>query len=213
MNITAFLADDHVIIREGLKAMLETQSWIKVIGEAGTGREVLEMAAESCPDLVVMDIAMPELNGIEATRRLFDLCPGIKVVILSIYSTTEHIHRAFKAGAKAYILKESAGRELIAAIRALQVNQRYLSDKIREAHPDIFEYLRRDISPLESLSQREMEVLQLAVEGKSSAAIATRMNLSPKTVETYRSRLMQKLGVSDLPSLIKFAIQNGITSL
>ncbi|MBI5557756.1 MAG: response regulator transcription factor [Deltaproteobacteria bacterium] len=213
MSITVFLADDHAVIRDGLRYMLEARADIRVIGEADNGRDTVRKVAGCCPDVVVMDIAMPELNGIEAASRLDGRCPATKIIILSVYSTSEHIYRALKAGAIGYVLKESAGRELIDAILAAHVNRRYLSRKIAEA--DIDEYIRErhDQSPLERLSCREREVLQLVVEGRSSAEIADIVFLSVKTVETYRSRLMKKLGIKDVPGLVRFAIQQGLTPL
>lgn len=213
MSITVFLADDHAIMRDGLRHMLEAQNDVRVVGEAETGRETIRKVSKCCPDVVVMDIAMPELNGIEVTSRLDACCPGTKIVILSVYSTNEHIYRALQAGAIGYVLKESAGKELIDAIMAARNNRRYLSRKIIEA--DIEEYIRErhKLSPLERLSSREREVLQHVVEGRSSAEIADIVFLSAKTVETYRSRLMKKLGIKDIPGLVKFAIQQGITPL
>jgi len=205
------LADDHAVVREGLRVLLESRSWITVIGEASDGREALRMAQETCPDVVVMDIAMPNLNGIEATKQLATACPRTKVVILSVYSTTEHIHQAFKAGACGYVLKESAGKELIDALRDAHFRKHYLSNNIREVHPELLANIDNILSPLERLSKREREILQLVVEGKSSQAIAEMLAISPKTVETYRSRLMQKLHISDLPALVKFAVQHGLT--
>lgn len=213
MTIKVLLADDHEIVRSGLKSLLESHPWITVAGEAGNGREVLELAEGQCPDLVVMDIAMPDLNGIEATKQLVKKCPGTRVVILSVYSTSEHIYRAFQAGASGYVLKESTGRELVEAIRAAHCCRLYLSSKILDANPDMLKDIERSHSPLDRLSGREREILQLVVEGKTSAAIAKTLSLSPKTVETYRSRLMQKLGVKDLPSLVKYAVQHGIIPL
>jgi DNA-binding NarL/FixJ family response regulator len=157
---------------------------------------------------------MPELNGIEATRQIREACPSTQVVILSMYATTEHIFRALQAGAKGYVLKESVGTEVVAAVRAVSSGRTYLSKKINNFM--IYNYInQRQVtevkSPIESLSVREREVLQLVVEGKSSAEIADILSLSPKTVETYRSRLMQKLNINDVPSLVKFAIQHGLT--
>jgi DNA-binding NarL/FixJ family response regulator len=161
-----------------------------------------------------MDIAMPALNGIEAAQQVRDTCPNTEVVILSVHATTEHIYRALEAGAKGYLLKESAGQEVVDAVRAAHAGRRFLSQQITESVIDQYLRQRQDAppkSPLERLSSREREILQLVVEGKSSAEIAKTLYLSPKTVETYRSRLMQKLGVGDLPGLVKFAIQNGLT--
>jgi DNA-binding NarL/FixJ family response regulator len=216
MSITVFLADDHAVVRDGLRFLLEAQHDITVIGDAANGRDAVRQVAQLCPDVLIVDIAMPDLNGIEATRQIGETCPSAQVIILSMHSTTEHVFRALQAGARGYLLKESAGVEVINAVRAVHAGHRYLSEKISDQVID--DYVRqRDAveaeSPLARLSPREREVLQLVVEGKSSAEIAGILFLSPNTVETYRSRLMQKLGISDLPGLVKFAIQHGLTPL
>jgi DNA-binding NarL/FixJ family response regulator len=216
MSITVFLADDHAVVRDGLRFLLEAQHDITVIGDAANGRDAVRQVAQLCPDVVIVDIAMPDLNGIEATHQIGETCPSAQVIILSMHSTTEHVFRALQAGAQGYLLKESAGVEVINAVRAVHAGHRYLSEKISDQVID--DYVRqRDAveaeSPLARLSPREREVLQLVVEGKSSAEIAGILFLSPNTVETYRSRLMQKLGISDLPGLVKFAIQHGLTPL
>jgi len=213
VSTTVLLADDHTIIREGLRALLATEPHLAVIGEAATGMQVLEETAKLSPDVVVMDIGMPELNGIEATMLITQQHPGTRVVILSVHSTSEHIYRAFQAGAYGYVLKESAGRELVDAIRAAHCRKQYLSRKIQDDLPEAATGLRNPASPLERLSVREKMVLQLVVEGKTSSDIAGKLGLSPKTIETYRSRLMQKLEIRDIPSLVKFAIQHGLSSL
>jgi len=216
MNISVFLADDHTVVRDGLRFLLEAQPDIHVIGDAANGRDAMERAPKLCPDVVVMDIAMPELNGIESTRRLLQICPSIRVIILSMHSTSEHIFRALQAGAHGYLLKESAGVEVVDAVRAVFAGRRYLSATISDTLID--DYVRQrqaaeQKSPLARLSPREWEILQLVVEGESSADIANTLSLSAKTVETYRSRLMAKLGIGDLPTLVKFAIQHGLTPL
>ena len=213
--ITVFLADDHAVVRDGLRVLLETQPDISVIGDAADGRDAVHQVARLCPDVAIIDIAMPELNGIEATRRIGEVCPSSQVIILSMHSTNEHVFRAMKAGARGYLLKESAGAEVVSAVRAVHSNHRYLSQKLTDSLIDDYLHQRRatDVSPLARLSSREQEVLQLVVEGKSSAEVGEILSLSFKTVETYRSRLMQKLGISDLPSLVKFAVQHGLTPL
>jgi len=213
MNISVFLADDHAVVRDGLRALLEAQPDIQVIGDAANGREAVRQTAQLCPDVVVLDIAMPELNGIEAAYEIGQVCPAAQVIILSMHSTTEHIFRALQAGARGYLLKESAGIEVVNAIRAVHAGQRYLSQKISDRVVDDYIRQRQAASPLARLSSREREVLQLVAEGKSSAEIADMLSLSLKTVETYRSRLMHKLGISDLPGLVRFAIQHGLTPL
>jgi DNA-binding NarL/FixJ family response regulator len=216
LSITVFLADDHAVVRDGLRVLLEAQHDIKVIGDAANGRDAVRQVTKLCPDVVIVDIAMPELNGIEATCQIRQLCPATQVVILSVHSTTEHIFRALQAGARGYLLKESAGAEVVKAVLAVHAGRRYLSQKISDKVIDDFvrqRELAQAQSPLARLSPREREVLQLVVEGKSSTEIADTLSLSPKTIETYRSRLMHKLGISDLPSLVKFAIQHGLTTL
>ncbi len=214
--ITVFLADDHTVVRDGLRFLLEAEHDIRVIGDAAHGHEAVRRTAQLCPDVVVMDIAMPELNGIEATREIGQVCPYARVIILSMHSTTEHIFQALQAGARGYLLKESAGIEVVNAVRAVHAGKRYLSEKISDRLVDDYVRQRQATeaqSPLALLSPRERGVLQLVVEGKSSIEIARILSLAPKTVETYRSRLMLKLGISDLPGLVKFAIQQGLTTL
>ena len=214
--ITVFLADDHAVVRDGLRALLEAQPDISVIGDAANGRETVRKVTQLCPDVVVMDIAMPDLNGIEATQQIGEVCPSAQIIILSMHSTAEHFFRALQAGARGYLLKESAGIEVVNAVRAVHVGHRYLSQKISDWLIDDYVRQRQAAeakSPLACLSPREREVLQLVVEGKSNAEIAGILSLSLKTVETYRSRLMRKLGIGDLPALVKFAIQHGLTPL
>lgn len=216
MTIRVFLADDHAIVREGLRLILEAEGDIKVVGEAGDGRKAVREVQQHCPDVVVMDIAMPELNGIEATHQIREACPSAQVIILSVYSTAEHLVRSLEAGARGYLLKESAGQEVVKALRTVHAGRRYFCQSISEKVVDDYMAQRQGVvekSPLERLSNREREILQLVVEGKSSAEIAAILYLSPKTVETYRSRLMQKLEIHDLPGLVKFAIQHGLTPL
>jgi DNA-binding NarL/FixJ family response regulator len=211
---TVLIADDHAIVRDGLHMLLEDRDDFSVVGEAEDGREVIRQARESCPDVVVMDIAMPELNGIEATRMLIDVCPNTQVVILSMYGTKEHVFRALKAGARGYLLKRSAGPELISALQAVCRGRRYLSRQITDVVID--DYVDTgsgvpDKDPLAALSIREREVLQLVAEGHDNATIAAKMHLSPQSVHTYRSRVMHKLGVHSTAALIKFAVQHTIT--
>lgn len=213
--IKVFISDDHAIIRDGLRLLLESRLDIKVVGEAENGRETVINVQELCPDIVILDIAMPELNGIEATRLIKKRCSHTEVIILSMYASMEVIFQAFRAGALGYILKESVGAEVINAVYAVNRGVRYISKKIDEIMVENYvnKRLKLDkISPFESLSHREREVLQLVVEGKSSIEIAKSLSLSPKTIETYRSRLMHKLGIKDLPSLVKFAVQHGLTT-
>jgi DNA-binding NarL/FixJ family response regulator len=214
MSITVFLADDHTIVRDGLRYLLEAHDNIKVIGEASNGRDAVKKVKNLQPNIVIMDIVMADLNGIEATEQICSECPATRVVMLSMQSSSESILRSLKAGASGYLLKESAGRELINAIYTVNSGQRYLSTKVSDQMVGAYLEQTEGIQdPLSVLSQREREVLQLVVEGQTSAEIAEKLFLSVKTIETYRSRLMQKIGIKNIPSLIKFAIQHGLTSL
>ena len=215
MSISVFLADDHAIVRDGLWALLSAETDIDVIGDAEDGRDAARQVAQLCPDVVIMDIAMPVLNGIESTLEIRTVCPSARVIILSMHSTTEHITRALQAGAYGYLLKESAGIEVVNAVRMVHAGHRYLSPKVTDSLIDQLVHQSEAVieSPLMRLSPREREVLQLAVEGKSNAEIAETLSLSIKTVATYRSRLMAKLDIHDLPGLVKFAIRHGLTPL
>jgi len=215
MKISIFLADDHTVLREGLKYILESQNDIIVVGEAADGLTAVKMIQDLKPDVVIMDISMPKLNGIEATRMLNEVHSSAKVVILSIHATSEHIHRALRSGAKGYVLKESASKELIEAVRKVHAGGRFLSEKIVNTVIDNFIFDEKSVtgkSPLETLSQRERQVMQLVVEGRTSPEISKIIFISTKTVETYRSRIMQKLKVNDTISLVKFAIRHGMIS-
>jgi RNA polymerase sigma factor (sigma-70 family) len=216
MSIKVILVDDHATVREGLRFLLEAQADITVLDTATNGRQATRLVAQEGPDVVVMDIAMPELNGIEATRQIKSESPRVQVVVLSIYSSSEQIFQALQAGASGYLLKETAGLEVAVAVRAVQAGQRYLSAEISDKL--IEEYVQQRLldeiqNPLMQLSPREREILQLVVEGQSSAEIAELLSLSCRTVETYRHRLMQKLGINNLPDLVRFAICHGLTPL
>jgi len=210
MKTTVLIADDHAIVREGLRTMLESQPDMEVVTSVTDGREALEFAQKLRPDIVIMDIAMPKLNGIDATAKICKVLPEVKVIILSMHDTAEHVHRAFQAGAKSYLLKESTGWELLNAIRTVSSGRRYLSRSIDARELDRQE---GSGSPLQRLSRREREILQLVVEGHSSTEIGRLIALSSKTVDSYRSRLMQKLAIGDVTGLVKFAIQFGLTEL
>ena len=212
MPIRVLIADDHAVVRDGLQALLAKASDVEVVGVAGNGREVIEQVQRVRPEVVVMDIGMPELDGVEATRHLREKCPESRVLILSMHLTSEHVVRALQAGARGYVLKESAGEEVVEAIRAVAAGRRYLSHQISELMIDDFLRDGVEVSPLDRLSLRESEVLKLVVEGHTSADIAERLALSVKTVETYRARIMRKLGVKDTVELVKFAMRHGIVS-
>jgi DNA-binding NarL/FixJ family response regulator len=215
MSTTILLADDHVVVRDGLRLVLETQADFRVIGEANNGREAVRQATRHHPDVIIMDIAMPELSGIEATWQIVQSCPTTQVIILSMYATVTHVRRALHAGAHGYVLKSSVSAEVIDAIRAVRSGKRFLSQKISNVVSE--DLLRQDQgqekATLDLLSSREREILSLVVEGKTSAEIANLLSLAPSTVDTYRSRLMEKLDLHTLPDLVKFAIRHGLTSL
>ena len=213
MIITVLIADDHAVVRDGLRLLLENQSDIRVIGEVADGREAVEAAIRLKPDVVLMDLAMPLLNGTDAAAQILEKQESAKIVMLSMHSTVEHVFRALQAGALGYLRKESAGNEVVDAVRTVHGGRRYLSHKITESMVDDYIRKRTIDSPLDSLSQRERAILQLLVEGKSGIEIARLLHVSPKTVDTYRSRMMQKLGIGDLPGLVKFALQHGLTTL
>ena len=213
MKITILLADDHVVFRDGLRLLIETRQEFEVVGEAGDGRTAVRQVAQLHPQIVIMDITMPELNGIEATRQIIENHPGIKVIILSEHSAHQHIVQALKAGARGYLLKKSAAIEIIRALFTVYRGRRYLSkevsDKVVDDYLAHYEAVTAQ-SPLARLNPREIEILQLITEGKSTAEIAAILPLSCKTVATYRSRLMQKLGIHSLSGLIRFALENGL---
>ncbi len=209
MRTRIVLADDHAMIRFGLRALLEMND-MEVVGEAGEGREALRLAQELMPDVVIFDLSMPGLNGIDAAAMLKERCPSIRILILSMHSNSEHVHRALVAGAAGYLLKGSASEEIIAAVRSVLLGRQYLSRELGLAGA-VVPSMPGAAGPLERLSVRERQVLQLVVEGHSSASIAAIVSLSPKSVDTYRSRLMRKLGVRDIASLVKFAVGHGLT--
>ena len=216
MSVTVLLADDHRLVREGLQVLLESHADIKVVGHAADGREAIQQASKLCPDVMLLDIAMPGMNGIDVTSQIRSLCPSTRVIILSMHATHEHLDRALQAGAHGYVLKESAGAEVVSAIRSVSQGHHYLSprlsDLVVKSYVSGEGHLELD-SPLSRLSAREREVLQLVVEGNSSSEIAGLLHLSAKSVETYRSRLMSKLNIDNLPALVKFAIAHGVTSV
>ncbi len=213
MSISVLLADDHTVVRDGLEVRLEAQPDMRVVGLAADGREAVSAAAQLRPDVVVMDISMPDMTGVEAARRICAARPQTRAVMLSMHSDAEHVYRALEAGATGYLLKDSAGSELVAAIRAVHAGRRYLTAKINDLV--IAGYLgeRRAGSPLASLSKREREILQLIVDGRSNREAAELLHISVKTVETYRSRMLQKLGISGTAELVKFAVTHGLTQV
>jgi DNA-binding NarL/FixJ family response regulator len=216
LSITVVLVDDHAIIRDGLGTLLDSQPDISVIGDAANGREAVGLASRLHPDVMVMDLTMPEMNGIEATYRILRGSSPPQIIILSMHASIKHVVRAMRAGARGYLPKEAAGAEVAEAVRTVHEGYRYLSPKVSDQMIDIYlsQFAGTELkNPLTHLSSRERETLQLVVEGKSNADIARILDLSLATVDTYRSRLMRKLEISDLPGLVKFAVQQGMTPL
>jgi len=209
------LADDHKLMREGLRMLLEKLGRITIVGEADDGVSAVRMARDLKPDLVLMDIAMPDLNGIEATRRIMTEAPGVKVIALSMHADKRFVRHMFAAGAAGYVLKGSAFEEVAAAIKTVAAGRIYISPKITDQV--LAEYVKQLIKPsagAESpLSGREREVLQMLAEGKSSRKIAGRLHVSVTTVDTHRKHIMDKLGFRSIAELTKYAIREGLTSL
>ena len=212
--IRVLLADDHAVVRDGLRVLLEAAADIEVIGDAGNGREALRLARQQHPDVIVMDIAMPEMNGVEATEQLQENAPAARVVILSMHADATFVRQALRAGVAGYLLKGAAVAELPLALQSVIRGETYLTPKVSQHVID--GYLREetgeDPGPLEELTARQREILQLLAEGRSTKEIAGILDVSVKTVETHRMRLMDRLGIHDLPGLVRFAIRAGIVS-
>jgi len=215
MTTRLLLADDHQIMREGLKSMLAKEPGLKVVAEAENGYQTLEMAREHRPDVIIMDVAMPDMNGIETTRALLAENLASRIIGLSMHSDHHFVTEMLKAGASGYILKQSAFEELVSAIAAVMAGKTFLSSSIVDVVVQNYVHqLSESDSPAYSqLTNRERQVLQLLAEGRSTKDIAYALNLSVKTVETHRSKIMNKLGIQSLAGLIKFAIREGLTSL
>ncbi len=212
-KIRIVLADDHTIVRNGLRALLDRQPNFLVVGEASNGREAVEIVEQELPNIVLMDVAMPQLNGIEAATRISAEWPQTAVIILSMYSDETYVLRALKAGARGYLLKDSAESDLIQAIRAVASGKAFFSPAVSRVLAD--DYLRqmrqRGVEdPYDLLSAREREVLQLIAEGRSSKEIATLLSLSSYTIDTHRANVMQKLNVHSMPELILYSVRKGI---
>ena len=199
------------MVAEGLKHLVDAQADMEVVACVGDGREAVQQSRDLQPDVVLMDLSMPELNGADATRSILQRDPRCRVIVLSMYSDREYVRRALKAGAAGYVVKRSAAKEVVEAIRAVHAGQRYLSPRVADVV--INDYAEERDDPLARLSAREREVLQLLAEGRTGAEIAQRLSLSQKTVETYRARLVEKLGIRDVAGLVRFAIQRGLVSL
>jgi len=212
---TILLADDHIILRQGLRSVLEKEFHFDVIGEANNGREAIELAQQYTPDIVIMDVSMPGMNGIEATRTITSGQPGTKVIALSMHTDSHFIHDMLKAGASAYLLKQCVYDELQNAIRSVLQNKKYVCPEITDII--IQDYIeRKDVDYLnihETLTQKERETLQLLAEGKSTKEIAGTLHVSIPTIETHRAHIMEKLNLHSVAELTKYAIRVGLTSL
>jgi DNA-binding NarL/FixJ family response regulator len=206
--IKILLADDHALVRHGFRMILAAQPDMEIAGEAGNGREAVELAQKLKPDVVVMDVAMPELNGIEATRRIIELAPRARVLALSMHKDAVYVREILRAGARGYLLKDSADADLIAAVRAVAKGEGYLSPGVSDAV--LSDYRRHVTDPLDLLTSREREVLQLIAEGKTNKEIATSLSLSVYTVEAHRGRLMEKLNLHSTGELVRFAVRSGL---
>jgi DNA-binding NarL/FixJ family response regulator len=214
MSVTrVLLADDHALVRAGIHALLEKISDVEVVGEARTGREALELVKSKLPNLVLMDIAMTELGGLEALPRIMKDFPGVKVIILSAHANEEYVIRALRSGAAGYLVKDAATAELELAIRSVTEEKTYLSPSI--SRTVINSYLERvggQLSPLEQLTPRQREILQLLAEGRNTKEIASDLDISVKTVESHRLQLMERLNIHDVPGLVRYAVRSGLVS-
>ena len=207
-RIRILLADDHAVVRQGFKMILGAQSVMEIVAEAGNGREAVESAEKLRPDIVVMDVAMPELNGIEATRRITDASPHTRVLALSMHKDSVYVREILRAGARGYLLKDSPAPDLLAAVRAVASGEGYLSPAVSNAVLD--DYRRHVTNPIDLLTSREREVLQMLAEGKTNKEIAGVLNLSVYTVDAHRGRIMEKLNLHSINELVRFAVRNGL---
>ncbi len=210
-KIRILLAADHAVVRQGFKMILAAQPDMEIVGEAGNGREALDLAGQLQPDIVVMDVAMPELNGIEATRRLTDLAPRARVLALSMHKDSVYVREILRAGARGYLLKDSISSDLLAAVRAVARGEGFhpqprpgVSDAV------LNDYRRHVTDPIDLLTSREREVLQMIAEGKTNKEIAVVLNLSVYTVDAHRGRIMEKLNLHSATDLVRFAVRCGL---
>jgi RNA polymerase sigma factor (sigma-70 family) len=215
MTTRILLVDDHNMIREGLRAILAKRDDMLVVAEAENGHETLRLVQELHPDVVILDVAMPDLNGIETARRVVEDHPPSKIIALSMHSDQRFVTKMFEAGAQGYLLKDCASEELLKAIRTVMNNERYVSPRVASGIVGDYveENKRSDLSAFAVLTAREREILQMIAEGRSTKEIADRLDVSAKTVETHRHRVMNKLNVRSVAQLTKYAVREGLTSL
>ncbi len=207
-NIRILLADDHAVVRRGFRMILDSQPGMEVVAEARNGREAIELAQSVQPDVVVMDVSMPEINGIEGTRQITELCPRIRVLALSMHRDSVYVREILRAGARGYLVKDADDDALIGAVRAVARGEGYLSPSVADAVLD--DYRKHVSNPIDLLTSREREVLQLIAEGKTNKEIATILTLSVYTVESHRGRIMEKLNLHSGADVVRFAIRSGL---
>jgi DNA-binding NarL/FixJ family response regulator len=212
--LRVMLADDHALVRAGIRALLEAIPAVEVVAETGNGREAVRLVNTHHPDVVLMDVAMPGLNGLEAAARVYKECPKVKVIMLSMHANEEYVWRALQAGARGYLLKDATATELEVALKALTKGDMYLSPAV--SRHVIEDYIRRvggHPGTLQALTARQREVLQLIAEGRTTKEIAHLLEVSVKTVETHRAQLMERLGIHDVAGLVRYAIRAGLVTL
>jgi DNA-binding NarL/FixJ family response regulator len=211
--VRVLLADDHTLVRAGIRALLNELPGVQVIAEAGDGREAVELAKAHQPNLILMDISMKGLNGIEATAQVKRELPDVRVIILSMHASEEHVAQALRAGASGYMLKDAATQELALAVAAVMRGEAYLSPLISKQVVESYVQRRgADNGPLDMLTSRQRQILQLIAEGKSTKQIAHLLSLSVKTVETHRAQLMERLEIRDVPGLVRYAVRVGLVA-
>jgi DNA-binding NarL/FixJ family response regulator len=211
MAVRVLLAEDHGLVRAGLRALLQKMADVSVVGEAATGREALDLIAQEHPDIVLMDVTMPDLNGLEAASRVARQFPRVRTIILSMHTAEEYVRHALRSGAAGYVVKDAGPAELEMAIRAVARGETYLSPSVSRVVVEGYVHgPREDRDPLDRLTPRQREILQLVAEGKSTKEIAQALRLSVKTVESHRAQIMERLDIHDLAGLVRFAVRTGL---
>jgi len=213
-GLRIFLADDHSLVRRGVRTLLGVRSDWQVCGEASDGRETLEKVNELKPDLLILDLNMPELNGLEVTRRVRKTCPQVEVLVLTVQDSEQVMRQVLEAGARGYILKSDAGSQLLTAVEAVRRHRPFLSSQVSHMlHGDSASVAKDDVLPKEPLSPRERQILQMLAEGNHTKDIATTLNITVKTVETHRSNIMRKLDLHHITELVRYAIRNQVVQI